>query len=55
MKTKQEKIDYYKHLIKRKESIKTRHLLVIKKHLSDIEDCESYIEKYKEILKKLNE
>lgn len=55
MKTKQERIEYYKHLIKRKESIRARHLFVIKKHLSEVEDCEAYIEKYTKMLKKLSD
>lgn len=55
MKTKQERIENIKRLIKRKESIRVKHLLAVKKHLEEVNTCESYIEKYKEILKKLNE
>lgn len=53
MKTKEEKIENIKRLIKRKESIRVKHLLAVKKHLEEVNACESYIEKYKKALESL--
>lgn len=53
MKTKEEKIENIKRLIKRKESIRVKHLLAVKKHLEEINTCESYIEKYKKEIETL--
>ena len=53
MKTNEEKIEYYKHLIKRKEKIRVSHLLSIQKHLTEVKSCEEYIEKHKAQLEAL--
>lgn len=53
MKTKEEKIENIKRLINRKESIRVKHLLAVKKHLEEVNTCESYIEKYKKALESL--
>ena len=50
MKTKDEKIENIKRLIKRKESIRVKHLLVINKHLKEVDKCEEYIKNYKKAL-----
>lgn len=53
MKTREEKVENIKRLIKRKESIRVKHLLAVKKHLEEVNKCESYIEKYKKELETL--
>ncbi len=53
MKTKEEKIENIKRLIKRKESIRVKHLLVINKHLKEVDKCEEYIKNYKNALESL--
>ena len=53
MKTKEEKIENIKRLIKRKESIRMKHLMVINKHLKDVDKCEEYIKNYKNALESL--
>lgn len=53
MKTKEEKIENIKRLIKRKESIRVKHLLVINKHLKEVDKCEEYIKNYKKALESL--
>lgn len=50
MKTTEERLEY---LIKRKDRIKTQHLLSIKKHLNEVKKCEDYIKKYENDLKAL--
>ena len=54
MKTKQERIENIKRLIKRKENIRIKHLLTIQKHMEEVKQCESYIEKHKKALESLN-
>ena len=53
MKTKEEKIENIKKLIKRKENIRVKHLMVIKKHLKEVDKCEEYIKNYKKALESL--
>lgn len=53
MKTKREKIENIKRFIKRKESIRVKHLLVINKHLKEVGKCEEYIKNYKKALESL--
>jgi len=53
MKTKEEKIENIKRLIKRKESIRVKHLLVINKHLKEVDKCDEYIKNYKKALESL--
>ena len=53
MKTKQERIENIKRLIKRKENIRIKHLLTIQKHMEEVKQCESYIEKHKKALESL--
>ena len=53
MKTKEEKIENIKRLIKRKESIRVKHLLAVKKHLNEVDKCEEYIKNYKKALESL--
>lgn len=53
MKTKNEKIENIKRLIKRKESIRIKHLMVINKHLNEVDKCEEYINNYKKALESL--
>ena len=53
MKTKEEKIENIKRLIKRKENIRVKHLLAVKKHLEEVNTCESYIKNYKKALESL--
>lgn len=53
MKTKEEKIENIKRLIKRKENIRVKHLIVINKHLNEVGKCEEYIKNYKKALESL--
>ena len=53
MKTREEEKERINYLIKRKERIRVKHLLAIKKHLQDVKDCETYIAKHKEKLEKM--
>ena len=46
MRSKTERIESLKHLIKRKDSIRTKHLLAIKKHMVEVRMCEDYIKKH---------
>lgn len=51
MKSTAERIEYLKHLINRKEGIRTKHLLSIKKHMAEVGECEEYIRKHQAELK----
>lgn len=53
MKTKEEKIENIKRLIKRKENIRMKHLMAINKHLKEVDKCEKYIKNYKKALESL--
>lgn len=53
MKTRNERIEYQKYLIKRKDRIRTKHLLSIQKHLAEVKLCEDYIKKHQLELEEL--
>ena len=53
MKTKEEKIENIKKLIKRKENIRVKHLFAINKHLKELDKCKEYIKNYKNALESL--
>ena len=53
MKSTEERKEQLKHLIKRKERIRAKHLLSIKKHLADVKICEDYIKKHQTELEAL--
>ena len=53
MKTKEEKIENIKRLIKRKENIRVKHIFVINKHLKEVDKCEEYIKNYKNAIESL--
>lgn len=48
MKTTADRIEYNEYLIKRKEAIRVKHLLAIKKHLAEVKQCEEYIKKHED-------
>lgn len=48
MKTTADRIKHIEYLIKRKDRIRIKHLLAIKKHLAEVKQCEEYIKKHED-------